>query len=45
MRLVGTTKSTIDSVREGTHWNNANITPMDPVTLGLCRARSTSTSK
>jgi hypothetical protein len=36
MRLVGTTKSTIDSVREGTHWNNANIAPMDPVTLGLC---------
>lgn len=35
MRLVGTTKSTIDSVREGTHWNNSNITPMDPVTLGL----------
>jgi len=35
MRLVGTTKSTIDAVREGTHWNNANITPMDPVTLGL----------
>jgi len=35
MRLVGTTKSTIDSVKEGTHWNNANITPMDPVTLGL----------
>ena len=36
MRLVGTTKSTIDAVRDGTHWNNANITPMDPVTLGLC---------
>lgn len=36
MRLVGTTKSTIDSVREGTHWNTANITAMDPVTLGLC---------
>jgi hypothetical protein len=36
MRLVGTTKSTIDAVREGTHWNNANISPMDPVTLGLC---------
>jgi hypothetical protein len=35
MRLVGTTKSTIDAVREGTHWNNANIIPMDPVTLGL----------
>ena len=36
MRLVGTTKSTIDSVREGSHWNTANITAMDPVTLGLC---------
>ena len=36
MRLVGTTKSTIESVREGTHWNAANLTAMDPVTLGLC---------
>lgn len=36
MRLVGTTKSTIDSVRDNTHWNAANIQPMDPVTLGLC---------
>ena len=36
MRLVGTTKSTIEAVREGTHWNSANLTPMDPVTLGLC---------
>ncbi|GLQ56846.1 DUF1013 domain-containing protein [Devosia nitrariae] len=36
MRLVGTTKSTIEAVRENTHWNAANLTPMDPVTLGLC---------
>jgi hypothetical protein len=36
MRLVGTTKSTIDSVRDNTHWNSSNIQPMDPVTLGLC---------
>jgi hypothetical protein len=36
MRLVGTTKSTIQSIRERTHWNAANLTPMDPVTLGLC---------
>jgi uncharacterized protein len=36
MRLVGTTKSTIDSIRERTHWNAANLQPMDPVTLGLC---------
>ncbi len=36
MRLVGTTKSTIASIRDRTHWNAANLQPMDPVTLGLC---------
>ncbi len=36
MRLVGTTKSTIDAIRERSHWNSANLTPLDPVTLGLC---------
>lgn len=36
MRLVGTTKATINSIRERTHWNAANLQPMDPVTLGLC---------
>jgi uncharacterized protein len=36
MRLVGTTKSTIHAIRERTHWNAANLQPMDPVTLGLC---------
>jgi hypothetical protein len=35
MRLVGTTKSTIASIRDRTHWNSANLSPMDPVTLGL----------
>ena len=35
MRLVGTTKSTIASIRDRTHWNSANLAPMDPVTLGL----------
>lgn len=35
-RLVGTTKSTIEQIRERTHWNSANLTAMDPVTLGLC---------
>lgn len=35
-RLVGTTKPTIQSIRERSHWNMANITPLDPVTLGLC---------
>ncbi|GJE03163.1 MULTISPECIES: DUF1013 domain-containing protein [Methylobacterium] len=36
MRLVGTTKSTIQQIRERTHWNSASLQPMDPVTLGLC---------
>ncbi len=36
IRLVGTTKPTIEAIRERTHWNSANLTPMDPVTLGLC---------
>ncbi|MEQ9641220.1 MAG: DUF1013 domain-containing protein [Alphaproteobacteria bacterium] len=35
-KLVGTTKPTINSVRERTHWNMSNIKPQDPVTLGLC---------
>ncbi len=35
-RLVGTTKNTIEQIRNRTHWNSANLTPMDPVTLGLC---------
>jgi hypothetical protein len=36
-KLVGTTKPTIQQIRERTHWNIANITPVDPVALGLCR--------
>ncbi|CAN7177546.1 DUF1013 domain-containing protein [Pararhizobium sp. LjRoot235] len=35
-RLVGTTKSTIEQIRNRTHWNSTNLTAMDPVTLGLC---------
>ncbi|WP_309646132.1 cell cycle transcriptional regulator TrcR [Phenylobacterium sp.] len=34
-RLLGTTKATIDQVRNRQHWNAANIKPVDPVTLGL----------
>src|SRR5436190_5628263 len=34
-KLLGTTKSTIESVRSRTHWNSANIKPVDPVSLGL----------
>lgn len=35
-RLVGTTKTTIEQIRDRSHWNSANLAPMDPVTLGLC---------
>jgi uncharacterized protein len=34
-KLVGTTKPTINGVRERTHWNMNNIKPRDPVALGL----------
>ncbi len=36
MRLVGTTKPTIEAIRDRTHWNSPNLQPQDPVTLGLC---------
>src|SRR5665213_1900762 len=36
MRLVGTTKTTLQAIRDRTHWNSASLAPMDPVTLGLC---------
>ena len=36
-RLVGTTKPTIQAIRDRTHWNMSNIQPIDPVALGLCK--------
>ena len=36
-KLVGTTKPTIQAIRERTHWNIANMEPIDPVALGLCK--------
>jgi len=36
-KLVGTTKPTIQALRERTHWNINNIQPIDPVALGLCK--------
>jgi uncharacterized protein len=35
-KLIGTTKPTIEKVRERTHWNAPNIKPRHPVELGLC---------
>ena len=34
-KTLGTTKATIDQVRNRTHWNAANVKPVDPVSLGL----------
>ena len=36
-KLVGTTKPTITTIRERTHWNISNMQPIDPVALGLCK--------
>ena len=36
IKLVGTTKATIQKIRERSHWNAQNIKAVDPVTLGLC---------
>ncbi|MEM9715022.1 MAG: cell cycle transcriptional regulator TrcR [Pseudomonadota bacterium] len=36
-KLIGTTKPTIQSLRDRTHWNISNIQPVDPVALGLCK--------
>jgi hypothetical protein len=36
-KLVGTTKPTIQTIRDRSHWNISNIQPIDPVALGLCR--------
>ncbi len=38
-KLIGTTKNTINAVRDRTHWNSSNIKARDPVLLGLCSQR------
>ena len=38
-RLIGTTRNTINAIRDRSHWNIANIQPKDPVTVGLCSQR------
>lgn len=35
-RLIGTTKPTINAVRDRTHWNSSNLQPRSPVEVGLC---------
>lgn len=38
-KLIGTTRNTINAIRDRTHWNIAEIEAKDPVTLGLCSQR------
>jgi uncharacterized protein len=38
-RLIGTTRNTIQAIKDRSHWNIVDITPKDPVTLGLCTQR------
>ena len=38
-KLIGTTRTTIQAIRDRSHWNISNIQPKDPVTLGLCSQR------
>lgn len=35
-KLLGTTKATVQAVRDRTHWKSQDIRPRDPVLLGLC---------
>ena len=35
-KLVGSTKGTVGLIRNRTYWNFSNLTPRDPVILGLC---------
>jgi hypothetical protein len=37
VKLLGTTKDTIQKIRDRSHWNSASIKPRDPVILGLCK--------
>ncbi|QCE34050.1 DUF1013 domain-containing protein [Acetobacteraceae bacterium] len=36
VKLLGTTKDTIEKIRTRQHWNTPNIKPRDPVIMGLC---------
>ena len=44
IKLVGTTKNTINSVKNREHWNMQNISPRDPVLLSLCKQTELSTA-
>jgi hypothetical protein len=39
IKLVGTTKTTIDKIRHRSHWNMSNLKPRSPVDLGICKQK------
>ena len=36
IKLIGTTKKTVEAIRDRSHWNISNIKSRDPVLLGIC---------
>ncbi len=36
IKLIGTTKTTLEAIKTRTHWNMSNIRQRDPVLLGIC---------
>ncbi len=38
-RLIRTTKNTVDSIRNKSHWNYENILAKDPLKLGFCNEK------
>jgi len=36
VKLVGSTKNTVSSIRQKTYWNSGNLSPKDPVVSNLC---------
>ncbi len=37
IKLIGTTKNTINAIKTKSHWNMANLRAQHPVDLGLCK--------
>ena len=36
VKLVGSTKNTVSSIRNKNYWNSSNLTPKDPVVFNFC---------
>lgn len=37
IKLLGTTKNTIELIKNKMHWNSSGLRPQDPVMLGICK--------